>query len=75
MKLIAKLCLVIVIVSSTLLLVPQGEAVTLGCCLTCRTQLQGCYKNCGLNPSCEGNCDSNYESCVAGCALQGKYCS
>ncbi len=73
MKTVAKLCLVISIVSSTLFLVPQGEAVV-NCCASCGFQTQGCIKRCGLNLGCRANCEAQYDSCAAACALQGQYC-
>lgn len=74
MKPIAKLCLVIAIVSSTLFMAPVGEAVTL-CCARCRAQLGACVRGCGVNPTCEINCENQYFSCANACAQQQQYCS
>lgn len=73
MKSLAKLCLLIAVVGSTLFLAPAGEAVT-NCCAYCGFQQQGCIKRCGLNVSCQRNCEAQYESCAAACAQQGQYC-
>ena len=73
MKLIAKLCLVLAIVSSALFVAPQGEAA-LPCCAGCRARLGSCARGCGGNPNCDANCENQYLLCANACAQQQQYC-